>query len=103
MIDPAQFSVRTFLLGYWLIMNLLGFLTMGLDKLKAVKRGFRIPEATLFLIAFIGGSIGSILGMIIFRHKIRKRRFTVGMPLILLLQAAVFLFLYLGPLNIRTI
>ncbi|MCQ2082063.1 MAG: DUF1294 domain-containing protein [Lachnospiraceae bacterium] len=76
---------------------------MGIDKLKAKKRSFRIPEATLFLVAIIGGSIGSILGMYIFRHKTRHHLFTIGMPVILVVQIIVVLFLYFGPLNIRTI
>ena len=99
----SQLSVTTFLLAYFAAVNVLGFLFMGLDKLKAIRRGFRIPEATLFLIALIGGSVGSILGMYLFRHKTRHRRFTLGMPIILALQIILLLFLYFGPLKIRTI
>lgn len=70
---------------------------MGIDKLKAKKRGFRIPEATLFLIAFIGGSIGSILGMYLFRHKTRHRSFIIGMPVILAVQIIIALVIIFGP------
>ena len=73
---------------YILVVNLIGFLVMGIDKLKAKKRGWRIPEATLFIVAIIGGSIGSILGMHLFRHKTKHWYFVVGMPLILILQIA---------------
>ena len=59
---------------------------MGIDKWKARKGAFRIPEATLFIIAIIGGSVGSILGMYIFRHKTRHWYFVWGMPAILALQ-----------------
>lgn len=76
---------------------------MGVDKHKAKKRAFRIPEATLFLVAIMGGSIGSIIGMYVFRHKTRHHSFTVGMPIILGLQIILVLFLYFGPLNISTI
>ena len=71
------------LAGYALAVNILGFLLMGIDKWKARKGAFRIPESTLFIIAIIGGSIGSILGMYTFRHKTRHWYFVYGMPAIL--------------------
>ena len=71
---------------YLLSINLLAFLLMGLDKSKARRGAWRIPERTLFLSAILGGSIGAILGMQCFRHKTRHRTFVVGMPLILILQ-----------------
>lgn len=73
---------------------------MGIDKRKAIKHAFRIPEATLFLIAFIGGSIGSILGMYTFRHKTRHWYFVYGMPFILIVQIALIVFLYNAPFEI---
>ena len=103
MIDFAALSVKTFLMVYLGAVNLFGFLMMGIDKLKAVKRGFRISEATLFLIALLGGSAGCILGMLLFRHKTRKRRFSIGLPVILLLQIGITLFFIFGPLPVRTI
>ena len=81
------------LAGYALAVNILGFLLMGIDKWKARKGAFRIPESTLFIIAIIGGSIGSILGMYTFRHKTRHWYFVYGMPAILLLQLAVIFFI----------
>ena len=69
-----------------LIVNAIGFILMLVDKIKAKKNLWRIPEATLFLVAVIGGSIGSILGMYTFRHKTKHIKFTVGMPLILAVQ-----------------
>ena len=71
------------LLVYLLIVNALGFILMLVDKIKAKKNLWRIPEATLFLVAAIGGSIGSLLGMYTFRHKTKHIQFIVGMPLIL--------------------
>ena len=64
-------DVITLLLVYFVSVNLIGFAFMGIDKYKAKKRAFRIPEATLFVVAIIGGSIGSIFGMYTFRHKTR--------------------------------
>jgi len=73
---------------------------MGIDKLKSKKRTWRIPEANLFLIAIIGGSIGSILGMYLFRHKTRHWYFVYGMPLILIIQIAIVVLLHMSPLDI---
>ena len=77
------------ILAYLLIINLVGFFMMGIDKRKAIKGAFRIPEATLFIVAFIGGSIGSIAGMYTFRHKTKHIKFIVGMPLILAAQIVI--------------
>ena len=79
-------DVITLLIEYLIAVNLIGFALMGIDKYKAKKRAFRIPEATLFIVAIIGGSIGSIIGMYAFRHKTRHRHFVYGMPAILILQ-----------------
>lgn len=78
---------------YLLIMNLAGFLLMGMDKNRARKGLFRIPEKTLFSTAILGGSIGSIAGMYFFRHKTKHTTFVIGMPCILLLQIVLILFL----------
>ena len=75
----------------WLLLiNLFGFLQMFVDKYRAKKDKWRIPEKQLFFVAVIGGSIGSILGMRIFRHKTKHKSFVIGMPLILMVQVALF-------------
>ncbi len=79
-------SILIALILYLLVMNVIGFSLMGIDKSKARKRAWRIPESTLFLFAIFGGSIGSIIGMYVFRHKTKHWYFVVGMPLILILQ-----------------
>jgi len=71
---------------YLLIVNALGLILMLADKIKAKKNLWRIPEATLFLVAAIGGSVGSLIGMYLFRHKTTHISFTFGMPLILAVQ-----------------
>lgn len=81
------------IVGYLLIVNILGFAVMGIDKQKAIKKRWRIRESTLFLIALVGGSLGSILGMRIFHHKTKHWYFVCGMPLILMLQIAIAVFL----------
>ena len=96
-------EVITLLLSYLIAINLIGFALMGIDKYKAKKRAFRIPEATLFTVAVIGGSIGSILGMYAFRHKTRHRSFVYGMPLILIIQIILILAFLNAPIEISII
>ena len=84
--------MSTLILIYLLIVNAVSFLLMLVDKRKARKKLWRIPEATLLLCAAIGGSIGSLAGMYTFRHKTRHLKFTLGIPVMLFLQIlAVFL------------
>jgi len=89
-------TVLLYLTLYIAGINLVGFLSFALDKGRARRNAWRIPEATLFLFAIFGGSIGSLLGMYVFRHKTQKRKFYIGIPVILGLQlliAVYFLFL----------
>ena len=71
---------------YWMIINIVAFFLMGIDKKKARTGAWRIPEKTLFLSAILGGSIGSICGMQLFRHKTKHKSFVIGMPAILVVQ-----------------
>ena len=74
---------------YVLVINLALFAVMGIDKYKARKGLWRIPEKTLFGLAIAGGSIGGILGMQVFRHKTKHLSFKLGFPAILVAQLAV--------------
>ena len=94
-------NVILVLITYYLLVNLLGFYAMYTDKLRAKKRAFRIPEATLFAIAIIGGSIGCIAGRHTFRHKTKHWYFVYGMPLILILQIIGIIALKISPIEIR--
>ena len=71
---------------YLLIINAAGFLLMLVDKFKARRNLWRVPEATLMGVAALGGSVGSLLGMYTFRHKTRHLKFTIGIPVILAVQ-----------------
>ena len=82
-----------YLLIYLLLINFTGFFAMFLDKQKAKKGKWRIPEKTLFLFAFLGGSLGTTLGMHSFHHKTKHWYFKFGMPMILILQIAGALYL----------
>lgn len=71
---------------YFIVINLFGFFIMWLDKRKAKKGSWRIPEKTLFIITGLGGGIGTTAGMYVFRHKTQKVQFVVGFPLITILE-----------------
>lgn len=77
------------LIVYPAIITIAGFCSMGIDKQRAKNRQWRIKEKTLFLIAILGGSIGSILGMYTFHHKTKHNSFVIGMPLILIIQVII--------------
>ena len=93
-------NVLHLLTAYIVLVNLIGFAVMGIDKRRAKKHAFRIPEATLFTIAFIGGSIGSLMGMYCFHHKTRHWYFAYGMPVILIIQIVLLIFLFHAPFDI---
>ena len=80
-------------MGYVAIINLAAFLTYGIDKRKAMRGAYRIPERVLIFLAVLGGSIGAWLGMYVFRHKTRKIKFYLGIPMILLLQIGILCFM----------
>ncbi len=71
---------------YLVVMNLVTFTVYGVDKWKARRQRYRVPEKTLFLLAILGGSVGALVGMHLFHHKTRHWYFRYGIPLILLFQ-----------------
>ena len=75
---------------YLLLINIATFLAFAIDKRKAVKRKWRVPEKTLLGLPLIGGSAGGLIAMYLFRHKIRKPAFAYGLPVMLLVQVIVF-------------
>lgn len=81
--------------AYLITVNIVAFSLMGIDKYKAKKKQWRIPERTLFLSAAVGGSIGAMYGMHLFRHKTKHKSFLFGMPAILALQLLIVIMLYL--------
>ena len=88
------------LLVYLAVINLLSCALTVADKRRATRRAWRIPEATLLGAAFLGGSLGSLLGMLIFRHKTRKPKFYITVPLLLAVHLYVFFVVYgVQPLN----
>lgn len=78
-----------YLFAYLIATSIVSFLLFGIDKLKAKKHHWRIPESVLLISAAIGGSIGALLGMYLFRHKTQHKKFTIGVPLIIVLQIII--------------
>ena len=78
---------------YLIVINLITFTAFGADKLFAIKKRSRISERTLLLLSFVGGSVGGLSGMYLFWHKIRKLKFTLAVPLMLILHVAAFLYI----------
>lgn len=84
--------IRHLVFSFMIIMNIIGFTSMGIDKSKAKKNLWRTPEKILILIAFAGGSVGSFLGMKFFRHKTKHLKFVILIPLALLFNLLVFVY-----------
>lgn len=84
--------MENILFYYLVLVNIIAFITIYIDKKKAIKHKWRIKESTLFLLSIIGGSIGTLLGMYTFRHKTKHKQFTLGIPLILIIQILIFIF-----------
>ena len=85
--------MKTSIIIYLIVMNLITFVVFGADKYKAMKKKFRVPEKTLFLLAAVGGSIGALAGMFTFRHKTRKWYFRIGIPCIWAVQILLLIYL----------
>lgn len=87
-----------YLFDYLLCVNVILFVTMGVDKRRAIQNRWRVRESTLFLLAILGGSLGGILGMRVFHHKTLHKTFRYGFPAILFIQcvllAAIFMFFH---------
>ena len=90
----SMFSIKNIII-YFILINIIGFFAMYIDKQKAKKGKWRIPEKTLFIITALGGGIGTIIGMYKFRHKTQKLNFVVGFPVITILEIiAIIWFLF---------
>lgn len=81
-----------YIILYVILINIIGFGVMALDKYKAQKGYWRTPEKTIFIITLLGGGIGTIVGMYTFRHKTKKLKFTIGLPTILFSE--IFIVIY---------
>ena len=82
--------MKTFVI-YLLFINVIAFFIYGIDKRRARKGQWRISENTLLGVALLGGSVGALFGMSVFHHKTRKKKFNVGVPMILVMQVVILL------------
>ena len=82
-------------IGYLLLLNGIAFVLFGIDKLKARKGRWRIPERSLLVVALLGGSIGAWLGIKVWHHKTLHKKFSIGVPLIICLQIGLLVGAYL--------
>ena len=89
-------TLHSFLAYYLLVINAVTFIVYGIDKYKAKKAKWRISEATLLLLAVLGGSIGARMGMKVWRHKTMHKKFKYGIPAILLIQIALMAYLHMN-------
>lgn len=85
--------MKAILIGYFIMINLALLLTMKIDKTKAKSNQYRISEKTLWILALVGGAIGGTLGMQLFRHKTKHIAFTVGFPLLAIVDVIIVVIL----------
>lgn len=88
-----NFNNFDFAYFYLILINLITFTVFGIDKYKAKRGKWRIPESNLLILSLLGGSLGGLIGMYVFRHKTHKLKFTIGMPVILLLNILIWVYL----------
>ncbi len=90
-------TLHSCLVCYLLAVNAVTFIVYGIDKYKAKKAKWRISEATLLLLAVLGGSVGAWMGMKVWHHKTMHKKFKYGIPAILLIQIALMAYLHMNP------
>lgn len=90
-------TLHSCLVCYLLAINAVTFIVYGIDKYKAKKAKWRISEATLLLLAVLGGSVGAWVGMKVWHHKTMHKKFKYGIPAILLIQIALMAYLHINP------
>lgn len=84
---------------YLVAINVLAFTTYGIDKYKAIYNRWRIPEYVLLCMALLGGAVGAFIGMKVFQHKTSVPRFYITVPVLLILQVALYLYFYIQVYN----
>ena len=90
-------NIVSLIIYYLVAINIVAFFVYGIDKLKAKRNRWRIPESTLLLLAVIGGSVGALLGMKVWHHKTMHKKFTYGIPFIIAVQILFLNYLFFTP------
>ena len=96
-----EFNIILFVIAYLVMVNLCGFVLCGMDKKKARRGQWRIPEKRFFIIAAVGGGVGVLMGMYKFRHKTKHKSFTIGIPAIIAIEYNYFAILQIICSKIR--
>lgn len=86
--------MSSYLFYYLIVINLIGLIIMKVDKQKAIKQQYRISERTLWIIAIIGGAVGTTLGMNLFRHKTKHLSFKIGFPILAIIEILLFVYYF---------
>lgn len=86
-----SFGVEEIAVCYLLAVNAITFIVFGIDKYKAVKGRWRVSEKALLIWAIMGGSVGALLGMMVWHHKTRHKKFYIGVPVIIMIQGLLYL------------
>lgn len=93
-------TIEKIIIGYVIVINVITLMMYGIDKWKAKHSKWRIPEATLLIMAAVGGSIGAWMGIKLFHHKTLHKKFKYGVPAIFLIQLGIVVFVYLKTNNL---
>lgn len=93
-------TIEKIIIGYVIVINVITLMMYGIDKWKAKHSKWRIPEATLLIMAAVGGSIGAWTGIKLFHHKTLHKKFKYGVPAIFLIQLGIMVFVYLKTNNL---
>lgn len=86
-------DIKTVLATYFIIVNIVGFIMSAVDKSAAKRHKWRVPEKNLFAVSLLGGAVGTLMSMLIFRHKTKHKRFMIGIPLIIFVQLSVYIYI----------
>jgi len=86
--------LENIILGFFIILNLFSFIVVGYDKYQSKNRGWRVAERNIFLMAIVGGAIGIFGGMRLFRHKTKHRKFSYGIPILMIINLLIYIYLF---------
>lgn len=84
------------IIAYIIVVNIFTIILMRIDKQKAIKNQFRIPERTFFLLSILGGAVGTYIGMKAYRHKTKHGKFTIGIPILIIWNLVAFVYVLLN-------
>lgn len=94
-LDLSRFNdIELMFVVYLSVINIISFIVIAIDKGKAKKKNYRISENTIIVLSIIGGSVGTLMGMTMFRHKTKKKKFYIGVPIIYLINQIIIIIIF---------